>query len=165
MSRRTVFARGPEKDLQRFRIDSTRARLRVPGLPGKRDVTPAGGASDAQVAVLQVAIRRQLGGDAAPDDPAFLEHVMPLGDAHQGAQILFDDQDSQAQGLQALDRAVNLDAYEPRQALAGLVDDEHPRIGHERAPDGEHLLLAAGELAAEVSAPFGELGKEREYAL
>src|SRR5258707_8957579 len=164
MSRSTVFGRGPEKDLQRFRIDSTRARLRVPGLPGKRDVTPTGGASDAQVAVLQAAIRRQLGRDAAPDDAAFLEDVVPVGDARQGVQILVYDQDREARGLQLLDRAVDLDADQRRQALRGLVEDEHPRIGHQRAPDRKHLLLAAGELAAEVPAPLGELREEREYA-
>src|SRR5260221_3313778 len=75
-----------------------------------------------------------------------------------------DDQDREARGLQVLDRAVDLDADQRRQALRGLVEDEHPRIGHQRAPDRKHLLLAAGELAAEVPAPLGELREEREYA-
>src|SRR6267143_4949646 len=163
MSRSTVFARGPEKDLQRFLIDSTRARLLALGLAGKGRAGQR--ASDAQVAMLQVAVRRQLGGDTAPDDAAFLEHIVPVGDARQGAQVLVDDEDSQARGLQAFDRAVDLDANERRQALGGLVEDEHARIGHQGAPDGEHLLLAARELAAEVPAPLGELREEREYAL
>src|SRR5216117_4140103 len=133
MSRSTVFGRGPENDLQRFLIDSTRARLLAQGPAGKR-AARAQGPSDAQIAVLQLAVRRQLGGDAAPYDAAFLEHVVPVGDARQGTQILVDDQDGEARGLQSLDRAVDLDADERREAsvassrmsMRGLVISARP---------------------------------------
>src|SRR3712207_8657887 len=35
-----------------------------------------------------------------------------------------------------------------RQAERGLVEEQQLRLGHERAADGEHLLLAAGHRAA-----------------
>ena len=37
-------------------------------------------------------------------------------------------------------------ADERRQALGRLVEDQQLRIGHQRAADRQHLLLAAGEL-------------------
>ena len=49
-----------------------------------------------------------------------------------------------------------------RQALGGLVEDQQRRVGHQRPADRQHLLLAAGELAAAVAAA---LGQAREQAV
>ena len=38
-----------------------------------------------------------------------------------------------------------------REAERRLVEQEHPRLGHQRPPDREHLLLAAGQRAAELA--------------
>ena len=46
-----------------------------------------------------------------------------------------------------------------------LVEDEQPRLGHQAAADGEHLLLAAGERAGALALPFGEAREDREHAL
>jgi hypothetical protein len=35
-----------------------------------------------------------------------------------------------------------------RQALGGLVDHDEVRVAHQRAAQGQHLLLAAGQHAA-----------------
>ena len=43
-----------------------------------------------------------------------------------------------------------------REALERLVEQQQRRIGHQRARDRQHLLLAAGELVAHVAAPLGE---------
>ena len=43
-----------------------------------------------------------------------------------------------------------------RQTLGRLVHDQEARVGDQRARDGQHLLLAAGELSAAVVFPFGE---------
>src|SRR5215470_1667968 len=142
MSFRTVLARGPEKDFDRFLTDSTRRRLLARAPQGK---------SHAEETVLHVAIPRELGRRAGPDHAALLDDVMPVRDARERLEVLVDDEDRQARCLEALDCAVDLDAHERREPLGRLVEDEELRVGHERAADREHLLLAARELAAEVA--------------
>ena len=51
-----------------------------------------------------------------------------------------------------------------RQSLKRLVEQDQPRIEHQRAGYGEHLLFAAGKLIAEVLPPFAEAWKEFEDA-
>ena len=41
-----------------------------------------------------------------------------------------------------------------RQPLARLVEDQEIRIGDQRAPDCEHLLLAAGQRQTGIGAPL-----------
>ena len=41
-----------------------------------------------------------------------------------------------------------------------LVKQHHLRIGHQRAPDRQHLLLAAGERTGELLAPLRKPGKK-----
>ena len=48
-----------------------------------------------------------------------------------------------------------------RQPFRGLVEQQERRVGHERASDRQHLLLAAGELVAHVGAPLPQAGKHR----
>src|SRR5215467_869349 len=113
MSRSTVFARGPEKDFERFLTDSTGPRLLSWAPQGK---------SHAEEAVLHVAVPREVGRRARPDHAAFLDHVMPVGDARERPEVLVDDQDREARGLEAFDRAVDLHADERREALGRLVE-------------------------------------------
>ena len=46
------------------------------------------------------------------------------------------------------------------EALGGLVHDQEPRVPEQRAPDREHLLLAARQLRAAVALALGESGKQ-----
>src|SRR5258708_24027286 len=95
----------------------------------------------------------------------FLQHGMAIGYLAQRSYVLVDDKDGQAFRFQLRDRAVDLRADERCEALGGLVEDQQARIGHQRAADGEHLLLAAGELVAVVAMAGLELREERIYAL
>ena len=52
-----------------------------------------------------------------------------------------------------------------RQAHGRLVEQEDVWTGHQRAPHGQHLLLAAGKRAGQLRAPLAQAGKEREDAL
>ena len=52
-----------------------------------------------------------------------------------------------------------------RQAFGRLIEQQQLRIEHQRAGDGEHLLLAAGELRAEVAPSLGEAREHLEGAL
>ena len=69
------------------------------------------------------------------------------------------------EALRLLDRAIDLGAHQRREPLGGLVQDQQARVGHQRATDGEHLLLAARKLAAEVALPLRELREQRVHAL
>src|SRR5205085_5096400 len=43
-----------------------------------------------------------------------------------------------------------------------LVEDEEPRLRHERPRDGHHLLLASGERPRQLAAALGQPGEELE---
>src|SRR5215467_4944319 len=163
MSRSTAFARGPEKDLHRFLTDSTRARLLAARAQGK-EIVGVCATSHAEVAMLHFAVAAQIRRSAGPHDAAFLDDVVPVGDAHERPEVLVDDEDRQARSLEALDGTVDLDADEGREALGRLVEDEEFRVGHQRAADREHLLLAARELAAEVALARSEMRETRVHA-
>ena len=45
-----------------------------------------------------------------------------------------------------------------------FVEQQQPRPAHQRAPDRQHLLLAARQRAAALPAPFFEDRKQREHA-
>src|SRR6185503_5240184 len=80
--------------------------------------------------------------------PAVLHHVMPVRDRRGEAEILLHQQDRETLGLELRDGAADLLHDHGREALGGFVEQQHFRTGAQDAPDGEHLLLAAGELRA-----------------
>src|SRR5918912_2555356 len=49
-----------------------------------------------------------------------------------------------------------------RQAERGLVQEQHPGLGHERAADGENLLLASGQQRRRLRAALLEAREELE---
>ena len=65
----------------------------------------------------------------------------------------------------ARDGAPDLLGDQRRQPLGRLVDEDQVGVGHQRAADRQHLLLAAGELVAAVAAPLGEAREQRENPL
>ena len=56
--------------------------------------------------------------------------------------------------LQAPDRRHHLSDDLRRQALRRLVQEQHPRVRHQRPADRQHLLLAAGQDAGILPAPL-----------
>src|SRR3954462_1786140 len=141
------------------------AILPFAGWCGTRRLATPGPPSYAEIAALQLSIGAELGRAAAPDDAAFLQHVMPVGDARQRPDVLVDEEKRKALGLELGNRAIDLLANERCQAFGRFVEDQEARVGHERAADREHLLLAARELVTVVRLPLAELRKERENAL
>ncbi len=65
----------------------------------------------------------------------------------------------------AADRPPDLRDDERREAFGRLVEDQQARVGHQRAADREHLLLAARELLAAVAEPLGQAREGREHAV
>src|SRR5690606_2114235 len=90
-------------------------------------------------------------------DAAALEHDRLVGDPQYERRMLLDDDrrhpflahDAPQRGEQLLDD----DRCQP---LERLVEQQQSRVEHQRARDGQHLLLATRELAAQVLAPLGE---------
>ena len=71
------------------------------------------------------------------------------------ADILLDDQDRHLAFFGKLHQhRFDLIDDDRRQPFGRLVHDQEARIAEERARDGQHLLLAAGELRAAVGAPL-----------
>src|SRR5262249_43393077 len=62
--------------------------------------------------------------------------------------------------LQVLQRRGKLLDDDRREALERLVEKQQRRIGHQRASDGEHLLLATRELVSQVRPALFEARKE-----
>ena len=54
---------------------------------------------------------------------------------------------------------------ERREAEGRLVEEQELRLGHQRAADREHLLLAAGERPARLASRSRRRGKSAEHAL
>src|SRR6266851_3435283 len=111
---------------------------------------------DPEIAVLQAAVLGQLVGRAGPHHAALLDDVVAVGQPDERADILVDHQDGLALALEAPEARPDLLADQRCQAFGGLVEDQELGIGHQRAADRQHLLLAAGELVAAVPLALGE---------
>ena len=74
--------------------------------------------------------------------------------------LLHQDDGGPLVGGHAPDRARQLLGDDRREPLERLVEQEQRRIGHQRPRDGQHLLLAAREVAAHAVAPRRERRKE-----
>ena len=52
-------------------------------------------------------------------------------------------------------------ANQGSETLGGFIEDQEPWIGHQRAADRQHLLLAAGERVTHVASPLGKAWEQR----
>src|SRR4051812_43646748 len=103
----------------------------------------AGG--DAPGARAQLLLGLPRVGAEAPDDTPFVHPVVLLGHLHRRAHVLLDEQDGRAVGADLADRLEQRLHDQRRQPLARLVEQQQLRPGHQRARDGELLLLAAAQ--------------------
>ena len=91
---------------------------------------------------------------------ARLEHVGAVRGAERHARVLLDEQNGRARLAERREEPHDLLHDEGRQAERRLVAQEQPRPAHQRAADGEHLLLAARQRARELRAPPVQHGKQ-----
>src|SRR5437899_7790392 len=98
-------------------------------------------------------------------DAALDEDHDAICDARDRRVILVDDQGGDAMLPNVVDDAPDLGRDKRCEALGRLVQDHEIRIGHQRAADREHLLLAARKLPATVAETLGEPRKRGEHAL
>jgi hypothetical protein len=93
---------------------------------------------------LTSSFSRSVLGLAVHHDAAVLQDVAVVGVAQRHVGVLLGQQEGDALALvQVLDDLEHLLDDLRRQAHAGLVEQHHLRVGHQRAADRAHLLLAA----------------------
>src|SRR5262249_17778472 len=116
---------------------------------------------DAEMSLQRGAVGGERGAVGSMNDSAAFDDDGAVGDAEHLLSILFDQ--NRRHALLAADPAERpqpfLDA-DRRQAFQRFVEQHDPRVEHQRAPNREHLLLAAGQLIAEVLPAFGEPWKQ-----
>ena len=92
-------------------------------------------------------------------DAAGLEQVGAIDHAQHLLHVLLDDQHGEAAGADALDQLEHLLDDDRREAGGRLVEQQQLRLGHQRAADRAHLLLAArhgaGHLVAALASCAG----------
>ena len=82
---------------------------------------------------------------------AIVEHVGTVGDFERRAHILLDQQNRDALRAHLRDDAKTSRTMSGRESLRRLVEQQEFGIEQQRAGDRQHLLLAAGELAARLA--------------
>src|SRR3990172_6947595 len=102
-------------------------------------------ASDAHIDALDVCPAAQLLDSTLAFDQAGIHQIGPVDDLQAAVHVLLDQQDGHAALVQAGDQLENLVDQGGGQPQRGLVQHEQARTGHERAGDGQLLLLAARE--------------------
>ena len=113
-----------------------------------------------QVELLDVLVAEQLLGLAVHDDLARFEDVAVLGDRQRHHGVLFDQQHRHALLIDVDDDVANLFDQHRGETERRFVENEEFGVGHERTADGEHLLLAARQVAGGLLAPLGQDGEE-----
>jgi hypothetical protein len=115
------------------------------------------GRTHAQQAFLQGLVGRQLRRRQFVRDAAVDHHADAVGHGDGHAQVLLDQQHRDAHFLgQRAQGPRDLVHDHRRQALGRLVHHQHARLQQQGAGDGQHLLLAAGQLGAAVVLAFGQ---------
>jgi len=92
-------------------------------------------------------------------DRAALDHVAAIDDGQKRPRVLVSDQDGDAELPDVPDRVDDLELQRRRQPQKRLIQEQQAGLGHERSPDGEHLLLAAAE---ESGGPVAQLKQNRK---
>ena len=119
----------------------------------------------AEVGALHVLARRDLGRRALQRHAPLLHDVDELRQLEGQARVLLDEQDGDAAPVDLEQPPVHLLHDDRCQALRHLVGEDEPGRGHQRAADGEHLLLAAGQASRALAVALAQPGKRLEHRL
>ena len=103
----------------------------------------------------------QLGRRARKRDAPLHHAIDPVRDLERLADILLDDDQRRPRRADAREGGVDVADHDRREPEAQLVAEEHAGIGHQRATDRDHLLLAARERRARTAPPLAEDGEQR----
>src|SRR5215813_3497790 len=89
--------------------------------------------SNSEIAVLQVGFRDQLLRGSTPYRAAALDNVMPVTDSGEIPDVLVDYQDRLPARFQHGQAVPDFLADQRGQPLGRLIQNQQPRIGHQRA--------------------------------
>jgi len=107
--------------------------------------------------------REKFRAGAAQRDETVDHDVAAMREFQRVIGVLLDDQHGEAVlAIECADGVKDLPCDERREAERGLVQHQETGAAHQRAADGQHLLLAAGQRAAALRDTFLEAGKQRE---
>src|SRR5256885_13725117 len=121
---------------------------------------PALARGDAEIELLDVLVRGELHGGAVHDHPAVLEDVAVIGVAQGDVGILLCQE--KAHALLLIEAPHDLEDFLDdlrREPHRRLVEQDHARMRHQRAPECGHLLLSPRGVAGERAAPLLQLRK------
>src|SRR5450631_2391505 len=121
---------------------------------------PSRKTSDPDVLVEFFRLRAQLFRGAAPDNPSLFHDEMAVGETKQRTDVLVDHDQRQARLLQLFEALPDLRPDQRRKPLGRLVEYQQARVGHQRASDGKHLLLATRQIGPKVALPLLEPRKQ-----
>src|SRR5215470_7960881 len=151
------------------------------GFPIRRDGTPPARAAEAQPAAGKHSIH---GAEMAHPRPSYAKIGGRNGIARQGCScagkrhttflqtvdirgrrqrlhdVLLDDHNREAFAHDRRKARINVAHDDWSEAEADLVTEEEFGVGHQRAPERDHLLLSAGQRRARHATTFGQNGKE-----
>ena len=96
----------------------------------------------------EVGARRGVG------DRATIEHDRLIGEGQDLLRLLFDDDHRQASTAKFAQSGQQFVDDDWRQSLGRLVEQQQAWVEDQRAPDGQHLLLSAGQLPTHGLAPL-----------
>src|SRR5690606_32505470 len=99
------------------------------------------------------------------DPPALADHCEAVGDVQRQVDVLLGDEDRLAVFFQGDQRVPHDVADGGRQPFGRLVHQHHERVGHQRPPDSQHLLLSPRQHPARLVAPLREAGEELVHLL
>ena len=175
---RLVMALQPDRGIVETALDGEHAsldRLRrgmftpVLGLPGSpasagrpacipgRRAFDVEAAPDAEQALLQLDVGREVRGRHRARDPAIDHHRDGVGNAQGDAKVLLDQQDRDVPlRHQRSEHRLELFDDDRREPLRRFIHDQQPRIEEQRPRDRQHLLLAAGQLRSAVTLALGQ---------
>src|SRR5262249_15872039 len=144
-------------------------RACVPGMRARRSMRRVGffdpAASHGEVGAADLLLVEELAHGALIAHRAVLEDVDPVAEVGHEADALLGEDDGQAGRLQAPKLLLEQLHHERRQPFGGLVEEEDGGVAHERAGDGEHLLLAARQRARALVPALLETREQPEDAL
>ena len=127
----------------------------LPRIPDKKAhlaVRPlAGNWSAAQVGFADLVIDQQIGTRVLQHHAAVLQHIATVGHLQRLVGVLLDQEHRHALLADLADDVEDLRDHQRRQAQRGLIQQQQARTGHQRAADGQHLLLAAGHQAGALA--------------
>ena len=94
---------------------------------------------------------------------ALLHEHGPLGQVERDVDRLLDDDDRGAPPVDLVDDLEQPGDDGGREPERQLVDHQQLGSGHQRAAEGQHLLLATRQVAGQLAGPLGQDGEQLEH--